>query len=137
MNKVKANLLAAAGIFMVMGTAHAGFGERAWSFKPGETVIVDYTHSFEHTGSEYACTSFTPSKVSFSIKYEEPYGLKPEFLLKADPSAKITHDKARHTYYVKQAQSLDFGFPYGGKYYVTNTTGTTVRGHYCDTGVWG
>ncbi|CCG88474.1 hypothetical protein [Erwinia piriflorinigrans] len=134
MKAFKYQLLVTTLAFIVSGSACAGFNEKTWDFKKDEVVSIDYSQSPEKLGSEYGCTKFTPSTVSFMIEYELPSEVEGRIQVEAD--AKVTHDKKEQRYTVYNASQLHISFPYGGSYIVKNITGKDVKGLVCDAGIY-
>jgi hypothetical protein len=135
MRNIKVGLCLSLGILALPNLSYAGIGEGNWEILKGETIIKDFSKSPQ--GVEYGCEEFSPSKVSFIIKYNYPYDSKFPINVIADKKEKVVHDKISHIITVSDATSLDIQLPAYGRYEITNNTGTKIEGISCDTGFYG
>lgn len=116
--------------------SYAGIGEGGWSFDKDETLTIDFSASTPISGAEYSCESFSPNKVSFIIEYDNQSSDSSPTNVIADDASKVSHDRNNHTFKVTNATSLHIQLPGNGKYFITNTTGTAVKGSICDNGIY-
>lgn len=112
--------------------AFAGFGENEWNFAPNESVTIG-TPGIIEQGFECGCERFKPEKVSFTLSYTTPSDLD-RLQIVADDENKITHDKEKKIFILKDVKSLVLGFPAGGNYILKNITQQNVTGIKCDAG---
>ncbi|WP_409361517.1 hypothetical protein ACRPOS_000610 [Bartonella heixiaziensis] len=132
MKKIFTQGLLAANILTYSTVAFAGFGEREWNFTLGESVTIGASDTL-HQGVEYACHTFKPEKVTFTLSYSAPSDLN-RLQIVVDDESKITHDKENKIFTLKDIKSLDISFPSSGTYTFKNITEQRVIGTDCDTG---
>ncbi|SSZ40078.1 hypothetical protein [Bartonella grahamii] len=132
MKKIFAQGLLAANILAYSSVAFAGFGERKWNFALDESVVITPS-DIVHQGVEYSCSIFKPNKVSFTLLYSTPSDLN-KLRIVVDDEKKITHDKEKKIFTLKNIKSLHIIFPSSGHYIFKNITKKKVVGTNCDTG---
>ncbi|WP_273787807.1 MULTISPECIES: hypothetical protein [Bartonella] len=132
MKKIFAQGLLAANILACSSVAFAGFGERKWNFSLDESVVITPS-DVVHQGVEYSCSIFKPNKVSFTLSYSTPSDLN-KLRIVVDDEKKITHDKEKKVFTLKNIKSLHISFPSSGHYIFKNITKKKVVGTNCDTG---
>ncbi|QEE11566.1 hypothetical protein [Bartonella krasnovii] len=132
MQKIFMQGLLTANILAYSSVAFAGFGEREWNFETNETVTIGASDEIQQ-GAEYGCKAFKPEKASFTLSYSSPSDVN-KLHITADDEKKITHDKERKIFMLKDVKSLDIGFPPSGYYTFKNITKERVIGLDCDAG---
>ncbi|PIT69607.1 hypothetical protein [Bartonella tribocorum] len=132
MKKIFPQGLLAAHILVCSSVAFAGFGEREWNFAPDESVTI-IPSDIVRQGVEYSCEAFKPKKVSFTLSYSAPSDLDKLHIV-VDDEKKITHDKEKKIFTLKDVKSLNIGFPPSGNYIFKNITKEKVTGIDCDAG---
>ncbi|WP_375610537.1 MULTISPECIES: hypothetical protein [unclassified Bartonella] len=132
MKKIFTRGLLAANILAYSSVAFAGFGEKKWNFARDESVVITPSYTFQQ-GVEYSCNTFKPKKVSFTLSYSAPSDLN-KLRIFVDDEKKITHDKEKKIFTLKNIKSLHISFPWSGHYIFKNITNKKVVGTDCDTG---
>ncbi|WP_375703478.1 hypothetical protein [Bartonella sp. AD13SXNS] len=132
MKKIFTQGLLAANILVYSSVAFAGFGENKWFFAPDESVTI-IPSDIVRQGAEYSCEVFEPKKVSFTLSYSTPSDLN-KLKIVVDDEKKITHDKEKKIFTLKNIKSLHISFPSSGHYIFKNITKKKVIGTHCDTG---
>ncbi|WP_375677930.1 MULTISPECIES: hypothetical protein [unclassified Bartonella] len=132
MKKIFMQVLLAANILAYSSVAFAGFGEKKWNFGLDESVVIIPSDTI-HQGAEYSCSIFEPKKVSFTLSYSTPSDLN-KLRIAVDDEKKITHDKEKKIFILKNIKSLHISFPSSGHYIFKNITKKKVVGTNCDTG---
>ncbi|WP_455475962.1 hypothetical protein [Bartonella sp. B17] len=132
MKKIFTQGLLAANILACSNAAFAGFGEKKWNFTPNERITISASDLI-HQGVEYSCKTFKPKKSSFTLSYSSPSDLD-KLRIVADDEKKITHNKKKKIFTLKNIKSLDISFPSSGNYIFKNITKKKVIGIDCDTG---
>ncbi|EJF79716.1 hypothetical protein [Bartonella doshiae] len=132
MKKISTQILLATNILICSSFAFAGFGEKKWVFSPGESITIAPSDTI-HQGVEYACNTFKPKKVSFTLSYSSPADLN-KLKIVADDHNKITHDKENKIFTIEDVKSLHLSLPSWGHYTFKNLMKKKIIGIECDTG---